>query len=273
MGLLDDIKDDVRRSGSNKSKLIFFRPDTKKRVRFLQDLEEGYELDIHGHWDEGVTAVCGHEYGHNCKYCDINEELVEDDESPKYDTKTNYVWSVYDYDDNQVKIMCFKVNRCSPIPPLVAMYENYGTLVDRDYVITQIGKGTSKSFTIIPQDKSKFRNSKAKPFSKQAVLKVMLEAWPDTKTWDDDEKLSKKAKVEEVEDTSDYDSELGSDYESMKPMELFKLCKERKIEAEKKKPKAYYVNLLEEWDKAQEDWGNDSDDDDDWDDDDWEDED
>ena len=272
MGLLDDIKDDVRRSGSNKSKLIFFRPDTKKRVRFLQDLEEGYELDIHGHWDEGVTAVCGHEYGHNCKYCDINEELEEDNESPKYDTKTNYIWSVYDYEDNQVKIMCFKVNRCSPIPPLVAMYENYGTLVDRDYIITQVGKGIEKTFTVIPQDKSKFRNSKAKPYSKQAVLKIMLEAWPDTKTWSDDEKSSKKAKVEEVEDTSDYDAELGSDYESMKPMDLFKLCKERKIEAEKKKPKAYYINLLEEWDKAQDDWGEDSEDEDGWDDDEWEDE-
>ncbi len=275
MGLLDDIKNDVKRSGSNKSKLIYFRPDSKKRVRFLQDLEEGYEVDIHGNWQEGVTAVCGHEYGHSCKFCDVNEELEADNENPKYDTKTNYIWSVYDYDDNQVKLMCFKVNRCSPIPPLVAMFENYGTLVDRDYVITQSGKGIEKTFTVIPQDKSKFRNAKAKPFSKQAVLKILLEAWPDSKSWDEDEKPAKAAKVAEVEDTSDYDSDLGADYSAMKPMELFKLCKERKIEAEKKKPKAYYVTLLEEWDKAQEDWGADDSDEDGWDDDEdeWEDED
>lgn len=265
MGLLDDIKNDVKRSGSNKSKLVFFREGTKKRIRFLQDLEDGYEVEIHGNWDEGLTAVCGKEYGQDCKYCDKNEELAEDDEDPRYDTKTNYVWSVYDYDTNKVELMVFKVNRCSPIPPLVAMYENYGTLTDRDYVITQVGKGITKSFTVIPQDKSKFRNAKAKPYSKQAMLKILLEAYPDTKTWEGKGKLKKRVD-EPVEDDSDYDGDLGEDYSSMKPVELFKLCKERKIEAEKKKPKQYYINLLEEWDKAQEDWGDDDSDEDgdDW---------
>lgn len=275
MGLLDDIKNDVKRSGSNKSKLVFFREGTKKRIRFLQDLEDGYEVDIHGNWDEGLTAVCGKEYGQDCKYCGKNEELAEDDEDPKYDTKTNYIWSVYDYDTNNVELMVFKVNRCSPIPPLVAMYENYGTLTDRDYVITQVGKGITKSFTVIPQDKSKFRNAKAKPYSKQAMLKILLEAYPDTKTWECKGKLKKRVD-EPVEDDSDYDGDLGEDYSSMKPVELFKLCKERKIEAEKKKSKQYYINLLEEWDKAQEDWGDDDSDEDgdDWGDeeDEWEDE-
>ena len=261
MGLLDDIKNDVKRSGSNKSKLVFFREGTKKRIRFLQDLEDGYEVNIHGNWDEGLTAVCGKEYGQDCKYCSKNEELADDDEEPKYDTKTNYVWSVYDYDTNKVELMVFKVNRCSPIPPLVAMYENYGTLVDRDYVITQVGKGITKSFTVIPQDKSKLRNAKAKPYSKQAMLKILLEAYPDTKTWEGKGK-SKKHVDEPIEDDSDYDGDLGEDYSSMKPIELFKLCNERKIEAEKKKPKRYYINLLEEWDKAQEDWGDDDSDDD-----------
>lgn len=275
MGLLDDIKNDVKRSGSNKSKLVFFREGTKKRIRFLQDLEDGYEVEIHGNWDEGLTAVCGKEYGQDCKYCDKNEELAEDDEDPRYDTKTNYVWSVYDYDTNKVELMVFKVSRCSPIPPLVAMYENYGTLTDRDYVITQVGKGITKSFTVIPQDKSKFRNAKAKPYSKQAMLKILLEAYPDTKTWEGKGKLKKRVD-EPVEDDSDYDGDLGEDYSSMKPVELFKLCKERKIEVEKKKPKQYYINLLEEWDKAQEDWGDDDSDEDgdDWGDeeDEWEDE-
>lgn len=261
MGLLDDIKNDVKRSGSNKSKLVFFREGTKKRIRFLQDLEDGYEVDIHSNWDEGLTAVCGKEYGQGCKYCDKNEELAEDNEEQKYDTNTNYVWSVYDYDTNKVELMVFKVNRCSPIPPLVAMYENYGTLTDRDYVITQVGKGIAKSFTVIPQDKSKYMNAKAKPYSKQAMLKILLEAYPDTKTWEGNVK-PKKHVDEPVEDDSDYDGDLGKDYSSMKPVELFRLCKERKIEAEKKKLKQYYVNLLEEWDKAQEDWGDDDSDDD-----------
>ena len=54
----------------------------------------------------------------------------------------------------------------------------------------------------------------------------------------------------------------------MSPKELFKLCKERKIkDAVPKKPKKFYINLLEEYDSAQDDWG-DEDDDDEWEDDD-----
>ena len=53
----------------------------------------------------------------------------------------------------------------------------------------------------------------------------------------------------------------------MTPLKLYKLCKEREIEAEKKKPAKYYINLLEEYDNAQEDWGEEEDEDseDDWD--------
>ena len=46
-----------------------------------------------------------------------------------------------------------------------------------------------------------------------------------------------------------------------------KLCKDREIDCEAKKSAKYYVNLLEEADKAEDDWG----DDDDYDDDEWED--
>ena len=63
----------------------------------------------------------------------------------------------------------------------------------------------------------------------------------------------------------------------MSAKELFKLCKEKEIEeAVPKKPAAFYINLLKEYDKAHEDW---DDEDDDWEDeesendeDDWDDE-
>ena len=59
----------------------------------------------------------------------------------------------------------------------------------------------------------------------------------------------------------------------MKPIELYRLCEERGIDAKKKKMKQYYIKLLEEWDKAQNDWGDE--DDGEWEDEDedeWEDE-
>ena len=52
----------------------------------------------------------------------------------------------------------------------------------------------------------------------------------------------------------------------MSPKELYALCKEREIKVPPKKPAKFYINQLEEWDKAQEDWECDEDDDE------WEDE-
>ena len=50
----------------------------------------------------------------------------------------------------------------------------------------------------------------------------------------------------------------------MSPKELYKLCKDREIECVPKKAAKYYINLLEEYDQAEEDWGEEEDDDDDW---------
>ena len=40
----------------------------------------------------------------------------------------------------------------------------------------------------------------------------------------------------------------------MSAKELYKLCKERDIKVAPKKPAKYYIDQLEEYDAAQEDW-------------------
>ena len=76
--------------------------------------------------------------------------------------------------------------------------------------------------------------------------------------------MKTKAKIK-VEETDDWDEEEDetNDYESMKPQELYKLCKERDIECKPKKSKEYYIDLLEEadeendsddWDEEEDDW-------------------
>ena len=54
----------------------------------------------------------------------------------------------------------------------------------------------------------------------------------------------------------------------MSAKELYKLCKERDIKVAPKKPAKYYINQLEEYDAAQEDWEDEEDEDND----EWEDE-
>lgn len=276
MGLVDKIKADVKKSGQNKGKFIYFREGQKQRIRFLTDMDDGMEVTFHDSFERGVNVPCQELFGKGCPYCE--EEGLR--------TRSQYIWSVYNYETKEVQLFMFAVNNCSPIPALMAMYENYGTITDRDFVISVSGKQQNKTFSVVPMDKVKFRNEKAKPFSEKAILKMLDKAFPCDESEDDEDedeapkkrstksstkKASRKQEVEEDDD--DYDSSEdweddedegdSIDYSEMSAKELYKLCKEREIDAKPKKPEKYYVRLLEEWDKAQDDWS-DEDDEDEW---------
>lgn len=274
MSLIDKIKADVKKGGQNKRKFTYFKEGQKQRIRFLQDMDEGMEIPFHDSYELGINVPCQELFDRECPYCD--------DESLR--TRNQYVWSVYNYEAKEVQLFMYAVNNCTPIPALMAMYENYGTLTDRDYVISVTGKAQNKVYSVVPMDKVKFRNTKAKPYSNKAVLQMIDKAYPCEETEDEEEdeapkrKKKKTAKkpvkkvVEESEEENDYDGEEEcdeeeneNDYSSMTPLNLYKVCKEREIEAEKKKPAKYYINLLEEYDKAKEDWGEeDEDSEDEW---------
>ncbi len=277
MGLVDKIKADVKKSGQNKGKFIYFREGQKQRIRFLTDMDDGMEVTFHDSFERGVNVPCQEIFGKNCSYCE--EEGLR--------TRSQYIWSVYNYETKEVQLFMFAVNNCSPIPALMAMFENYGTITDRDYVISVSGKQQNKTFSVVPMDKVKFRNEKAKPYSEKAILKMLDKAFPcddvDDEDEDEDEapkkrsskatnaKKTRKPEPEPVEDEDDYDDEEWEDedeeatvdYSEMTAKELYNLCKERGIDVQPKKPAKFYINQLEEYDAAHEDW-EDEDDDDEW---------
>jgi hypothetical protein len=289
MGLLDSIKQDAKKSGQSKGKFIYFREGQKVRIRFLQDMDDGLEILFHDSYEQGVNVPCQEIYGKDCPYC--NDDSLR--------TRKQYCWSVWDYENKEVKLFMFPVNNCTPIPALVAMYENYGTITDRDYVISVSGKQQNKTFSVVPMDKVKFRNDKAKAYSTKAVLQLLDKAYPcdatsDSDIDDDDDedeapkkksKSSKpdtKKKGKQDDDDEDDDLPFGdgnddddeedededeTDYEDMSVKELFKLCKKRKIDVEPKKSQRYYIKKLEDADQAEDDWEDDEDEDD-WEDDD-----
>ena len=277
MGLVDKIKADVKKSGQNKSKFIYFREGNKVRVRFLTDMDDGMEVTFHDSFEKSLNVPCQEHFNRNCPYCE--------DETLR--TRSQYVWSVYNYDAKEVQLFMFPVNNCTPIPALMAMYENYGTIIDRDFVISVSGKQQNKTFSVVPMDKVKFRNDKAKAFSEKAILTMLDKAFPcDVSQDDEDEddspkkrasksiggKKNKKPEPEPDEEEDDYEEDDWSeeddedvvDYSSMSPKELYQLCKEREINVPPKKPAKFYINQLEEWDKAHEDWGDDEDDEEEW---------
>lgn len=268
MGIVDKIKSDVKKSGQNKSKFIYFREGSKVRIRFLADMEDALEITFHDSFEKSINVPCQEIFGRDCPYCG-DDDLR---------TRSQYCWPVYNYETKEVQLFMFPVNNCSPIPSLVAMYENYGTLTDRDYVVSVTGKQQNKTFTVIPMDKEKFRNSKAKAFTESAMLKMIDKAFPCDSDDDDDEEYKSKSKSKKSkasskkakeDDWDDEDEDTEMDYEDMTPKELYKECMSRDIEALPKKSAKYYINLLEEYDEAQDDWDDEDEDDEN----DWEDED
>ena len=275
MGILSSIKNEVKKSGQNKGKFIYFREGQKVRIRFLQDMDDGLEIVWHDSFEQGINVPCQEIFGRECEHCD--------DDTLR--TRNQYCWSVWNYETKEVQLFMFAVNNCSPIPALIAMYENYGTLMDRDYVISVSGKQQNKTFSVVAMAMDKFRNEKVKPFAKKTVLKMIDKAWPDENAdgadeEDEDEAPRKKRKPvpksgksksksakeddddfedddyenEEYDDDEEEDEEGEQDYSEMTAVELFKLCKERGIEAAKRKSEKYYIKLLEEDDAAHEDW-------------------
>lgn len=275
MGILNRIKEETKKSGQSKGKFMYFREGEKKRVRFLTEFDDGIEVLFHDSFEQGINVPCQEMYGKDCEYCEM-EGLR---------TRSLFAWSVYDYDAKEVKILMQAVNNCTAVPALMALYENYGTLLDRDLIITRSGKQQSTTYAVIPQDKNKFRNEKAKAMSEDRILKYLAQAYPDENASDDededfDEKPARKNKntkskpasvnkrKSEPEDEDWDDENEDMDYSEMSAKELYQLCKERDIEAVAKKSEKYYIRLLEEYDQADEDWNddeNDDEDDDDWD--------
>lgn len=277
MGLIDDIKNDVKKSGSNKGKIAYFREGEKKRIRFLTDMDNGIKVKFHDSFAKSINVPCQEEFGRDCPYCE-DEELR---------TRDQYCWSIYDYDAKEVKLLLAPVNNCSPIPAFMAMYETYGTLTDRDYVVTVTGKQQNKTFTVVPMDKNKFRNEKVKALSNSKMLAIIDKAFPPDDDVDNDEDedettkksksktkhpekedvKKKKSKYDDDEDIDEDEDDIEEDddedevnYSEMSAKELYKLCIDRDIECEKKKPVKYYVRLLEEDDEAHDDWDDDEDD-------------
>lgn len=257
MGLADKIRQDAKKAGANRGKIMFFKEGTKIRVRFLTDMDDGMEIKFHDSFAAGVNVPCQELFDRVCEYCD--------DESLR--TRSMYAWSVWDYEAKEVKVMLFAVNSNSPVPALLSMYDNYGTITDRDYVISRTGTQTNTAYGVVPMDKVKFRNEKAKPFSDSKLLALIDKAYPADGEADDDDALKKKPKGRkpEVDDDDGWGEE--ADYSEMTPQDLYKLCKEREIDCVPKKPAKFYIKLLEEYDKSQEDWGDEDDggEDDGWD--------
>lgn len=195
---LDQIKTAVKNSGSSKKDILYFGADTSKRIRFLQELDDGHSYTFHSDFETKIYEPCQDQEDHeDCKLCQQG-----------IGTKEVFVWSVYDYDTSSVKLLAIKATGISPVPALIEFFEEYGTIMDRDYKIKKVGKGMGGSYTVTPLDKEKFGVKKAKPYSEKEIWEMFKKAYSSKDVEDEDDededeeeevkpaKKSKKAKKE-----------------------------------------------------------------------------
>ena len=201
--LIKQMKDQIAKSGSAKKEVMFFSPDSVKRVRFLQDLDEGFMFQFHNDYNAGIYEPCKDPEDHeSCELCKDQISIIE-----------NYVWSVWDYDSSSVRLICIKASGVSPIPAFIEMFEEFGTITDRDYKIKKVGKGTGGSFVITPLDKERFKNAKAKPYTEIEVKKILEDSFVSKVNDDDDDdeddeddndsKKKNKKKINKKKDSAD----------------------------------------------------------------------
>lgn len=252
--LLSKIKKGVANSGNNKGKVLFIAKDTKRRVRFLQEIEDGLEVTIHDSFDQGIKALCQKHVGKTCPYCE--REGIR--------TRQAFIYSIFDHEAKEVKLFEGYANNFNPLPSLVAMYESYGTLTDRDYVINREGTGTNTRYSVVPMDKVKFKNKNAKPYAKKKTLEILSKAYPvdEDDIIDDDDDIEDDVEDiddEDLEDEWEDEDEEENEYEDMKPQELYRECLSRGLKVKKKMKKSYYIDKLMEDDLEDEE-----DDDDEW---------
>lgn len=190
--LIKKMKERIAQSGTSAREVLYFAADSTKRVRFLNELDAGYEFQFHSNWEPKINTLCKDPEDHeNCELCQNDIALI-----------SNFAWSVWDYDSNSVRILLFKANGISPVPSLIEMYEEFGTIMDRDYKIKKVGKGMGGSFVVTPLDKSRFKNTKAKPYTESQMQDILDKAFPykpddvdeDDSDEEENEKPRKKSK-------------------------------------------------------------------------------
>ena len=143
----------------------------------MHELNDGMKIVFHDSYSQSINLPCQEVFDKRCKYCD-DEELR---------TRDLFLWSVWDYDSKEVKILMAAINNCTPVPALIGMSDAYNTIMDRDFEITKNGSQTTTTFQVIPLDKADFKNKKARPFTQEKLLVMVNKAFPDDNADPDDD--------------------------------------------------------------------------------------
>lgn len=291
---LEGIKSEIAKSGANKSKILYFKEGVQYRVRFLTDFEEGIEVPFHDSYKLSVNYPCQELFGRECPGCENDDLrtrskycwAVYDYESKEVKLlleavnqctcvgalsayyETNGTLTDRDYFIKQLGSNTSKqftvigqekrIFRNAKAKPLTekAMLK----IIDKAFPCEDAVEDADEeeeAETKIPEWNEKMKPSQLYKICQEREIDVQPKqpkAYYIEKLEQDDEERLFAQDEEDEDDWGEEAEEEKPDYTKMKPSELFKLCKERGISCEIKKPQKYYIALLEE---DEDDWGED----------------
>jgi hypothetical protein len=275
MSKLEVIKNKIANSAGSYGETFYVGDGKKKRVRFLTDFEDAVSVVMHDKWQVLKPTICLKYFDKFCKNCEKDDIR----------SRENFVWAVYDYDEEKVLLLMFPATKSSPVPDMITAYETYGTLLDRDYMVIRKGGGKDTAYTVMPLDKTKFKKKSAKALSEDEIYHKLLtmsgidldeiDDADDVDDEDEDEeeedgeeeeeeeeeekhkskkgnKKSKSKKKKQEEEDEDDEEEEEDDYEDMSLKELQKLCKKRGIKVKKSDDEDDLIEKLEDYDEDDE---------------------
>ena len=187
------IKKDISNAKSGGGFANFFGlkgTGAKCRIRFLQEFEEGMEVVFHEKF-KVAQHPCLSYYGKECPNCG-NSDVK---------TVNQYIWQVYNYETKKKELFMFKANKSSPVPSLININDEYGTITDRDLIIVRNGEGTDTTYSILPGKEGDFSKA-VKMFKKKEIFEILIKTYnminSDTTVDDLDDEEDDEDEEEEV---------------------------------------------------------------------------
>ena len=135
------------------------------------EFDEGMKIVWHNSYEGGVDTPCLEYYNMDCPHCAVTKE-------DGMRTREYYAWTVYDYDKQKQRILMYAVSDAyTPIMAILAIYDEFGTVLDRDLIIKRTGKKLNTNYTVINGDKS--RSPRGKVWTQEQIFAKIKKAYID----------------------------------------------------------------------------------------------
>lgn len=169
--IISSIRKQAKESGSAKKDFFYLGDGSKGKVRFLIGFEEAAKVVWHNSYNNGVDTPCLEYYGEECPYCN----KTKDD---GFRTRDMYAWTVWDYDAQRQKIFIYAVSDdYSPLMQILAIYDEFGCVTDRDLIIKRTGTKLNTHYDVINGDTG--RSPKCKAWSKDEIFAKIKSSYID----------------------------------------------------------------------------------------------